>query len=271
MSRVFPEFKWKHEMKGTKKSGGEALIILTERKTIYRSILFNELFFQVIKRRENWIFHSFRSGSGKFFISMLRRRSLMLSFSRGVGDYENIKSNFSFFVLWFVGFLRKDEATHKREKGGKLLCWLIDFSMLCCCFTNDGGGIWFLFCFIVSNFFPLSFIRRSIDIFRKTTDRQIGYWLVRGVFVCLLTSSGPRWRDLWQRTNAVDPVSCPAFRDNTPNDLVYPMPISSEPEWRPGGALCMSFRWSGAGTSDRRGEEEEQDEIVIRREKSSFK
>lgn len=48
--------------------------------------------------------------------------------------------------------------------------------------------------------------------------------------VFMLTFLGLHWWDLWLHTDAVDPVSYHAFRDNKPNDLVRPMPISVRPD-----------------------------------------
>lgn len=98
----------------------------------------------------------------------------------------------------------------------------------------------FVLLFLVAFFYAFLYARRRVS---EWADK---------LGIDLLTFSGPRWWDLSQRTNAVGPVSCPACRDNTPNDLVYPMPISSEPggwklfPWRddPSGRMKGRRRWN---------------------------
>lgn len=156
-----------------------------------------------------------------------------------VENYGNIKSSFSGFFIYF-----SKEETHKKgkkKKIGKLLCWLIDFQFFFVFAAALGDGKTMIKEFDFDFFFVLLFL----FFYAAAKLGQIVYWLLsfkdRG---SLLTFLGPRWRDLWQRINAVDPVSCHAFRDNIPNDLVYPMPISAEPD------VCIfyaSFRWDEKG------------------------
>jgi hypothetical protein len=102
------------------------------------------------------------------------------------------------------------------EEKNRTIIMLINWFFYCCP-DDDKRNLISAFRFIVS---PLTFFMQQ--------QRTLTNWLLIGRES--LTFSGPRWRDLWQRIDAVDPAFCRAFRDNTPNDLVYPMPISSRPD-----------------------------------------